>query len=112
MTGSLVKRGDGRYDIANGILTGRWPIQAMLQAVAQLNVSNSALCASSQIYDSVRSTMCSQRDIASLAAQDNTNAPCDAASVAIGFDAVAAQISGEKPFSPVTTPCADAGACN
>jgi hypothetical protein len=113
LTGTLVKRSDGRYDMTNGVIVGRWATSDMIAAVASLNVSNSPLCGTGLIFDNVVSTLCSMRDLVSDPINDNGDNSCDAVSVAIGFDAVAAYYDpNQAPFPASTTPCLqDAGAC-
>ncbi len=113
LTGTLVPRADGQFDLANGTIAGRWATSDMLAAIGSLSVSGSALCEvlGGGIYSVVLSNVCPQRDITSTGTDDGT-ASCDAVSVAMAFDAVAADVANTPSPSPVsTTPCTDAGQC-
>jgi hypothetical protein len=113
LTAKLVKRSDNNYDLTDGIIAGRWAADDMLRTVADLTINNTSLCTylSGNAFTLVAQQVCGARDITSSGVDDGT-ATCDALSVAVAFDAVAAQVSGvPKPFPQSTTPCADAGLC-
>jgi len=116
LTGTLVKRSDSNYDITDGTIAGRWSTDDFLRAVGSLDLkspSDGPLCAAlgGGVYDAVVDTVCAHRDINSQG-QDDDTASCDAISVAMKFDAVAAEVANSPSPTPVsTTPCVDAGLC-
>jgi hypothetical protein len=114
LTATIVPRGDGRFDLANGVVGGRWAVDDMLQAIGLLNTTdNEALCNyfGGLAFPIVATSICGGRDI-SKAGTDNDTVECDAISVAIAFDAVAATVANTPTAFP--TPmysCADAATC-
>jgi hypothetical protein len=110
-----VKRTDGNYDLASGIIAGRWKATDILGTLASLDVFGAPLCTyldgGAQSY--AAQSVCPYVDITSSGI-DNDTAPCDAISVALGFDAVSANIAANPgTFNVTPTPCPfDAGGCN
>jgi hypothetical protein len=112
MTATLVPNGNA-WDLQNGLLVGRWPRASILSNVASLNFEDGGpLCDNSNIWKIVGQTVCQDMDLTSTGQDDNTT-PCDAVSVAIAFDGVAANVpQNPVPFPTSTTPCDfDASAC-
>jgi hypothetical protein len=111
MTAKLVANGSG-WDLQDGLLVGRWPRASILTNVASLNFGDASLCGNSAIFKIVAQTVCQDTDITSSGKDDNTT-PCDAVSVAIAFDGVAADVpQNPVPFPTSATPCGyDASAC-
>ncbi len=116
MTAKIVKRNDGNFDLASGIIGGRWKTTDLLAALASLNVSNAPFCeyldgGAQSLAQS--SFICPNVDITSSGVDDGSEA-CDAIAVAMAFDAVSAQIATNPgSFNVVPTPCPfDAGGCN
>jgi hypothetical protein len=114
LTGTLSPHG-GSYDISNGLLVGRWAARDILGGIASLTLNGGALCDydAGDVLGIVRPKVCADIDIRANGPDDNTK-PCDAVSVAIAFDGVAAHLpSGPIAFPTSTTPCShDAGDCN
>ena len=77
-----------------GTLAGRWPVLTLLKSIEAFPdpfASGHFLCEMGAVYDVVRRTVCTDRDIGSV-----SNLPasdCDALSLAIGFKAHAAKIT-------------------
>ncbi len=113
LTGRIVARGDGRYDLVDGVVAGRWAANDMLRAIAPLKISGGPLCdfLGGSVYPILSTSVCGARDINAAGNDDGTHA-CDGLSVALAFDAVAASVTNAPaPFPTSTTPCADAGVC-
>ncbi len=113
LTAKLVKRSDGQYDMADGVIAGRWAAADMLRTIADLTINGQALCdyLSGGAYALVAQKICGTRDITANGT-DNGSASCDGISVAVQFDAVAAEVSSvPQAFPKTTTPCADASLC-
>jgi hypothetical protein len=113
LTARLVARSDQNFDLADGIIAGRWDANDMLAAISGLTINGGALCdyLGGAVWGAVTSHVCDARDI-NATGNDDGGAPCNGVSVAIGFDGVAAQIAGSpSPFPETTTPCGDAGMC-
>jgi hypothetical protein len=114
VTGKLVLRGDGQYDMTQGLIAGRWAAADALEAIASLSYDGGALCAGANafIYDFLTKIACPKRDINATGFDDDSHA-CDAFSVVVAFDAVATEVSNIPVPDPVSaTPCADAGLCS
>jgi len=112
-TGKLSKRGDGQYDITDGLISGRWAATNALESIASLTYDGGALCsgANAFIYDFIQALACPKRDINAGGFDDDTH-PCDAFSVVMEYDAVATTVANTPVPDPVsTTPCPDAGGC-
>jgi len=113
VTARLVKRSDGNYDLADGVIVGRWAATDMLRTVADLTLNSTSLCTyiGGSAYEVVRQKICDARDITSNNVDDGSES-CDALSVAVAFDAVAAQIGNAPVAFPTSqTPCSDAALC-
>ena len=113
ITARLVKRGDGNYDLADGVIVGRWAAADMLRTVADLTINGSSICSyiGGSAYEVVKSKVCGARDITANGVDDDSES-CDALSVAVGFDAVASEIGNTPVAFPVSqTPCSDASLC-
>ncbi len=108
MTATIKKRTDGLYTLTGGVLAGRWAVGDALQAIGLLNTSNGTLCQDDMgaIYSLVAPYVCKGREIIAAANAD-ASAPCDALSVAVGFDGVATNI-GDNP-APYPVPNLDGG---
>lgn len=115
LTAKLVQRdGGAQYDMTDGILAGRWATTDALENIASLELSGGPLCQtlSGGVYDAVVKQLCPERDVASNGVDDGTSA-CDALSVAMSFQAVAADVANKPSPTPASsTPCFDAGQCN
>lgn len=113
ISAKLVKRSDGNYDLTDGVIAGRWAVNDMLRSIADLTINNGPLCdyLAGSAYQFVNQQVCGARDVTANGVDDDT-ASCDALSVAVAFDAVAAQVGGSPvPFPKSTTPCSDAALC-
>jgi hypothetical protein len=118
ITAKLVPNGTG-WDLTDGLIVGRWSTSDILANVASLSIDAGgpvdSLCdhAGGSIFTLVTTKVCTDTDITAAGPDDNTH-PCDAVSVAVGFDGVAADVAGNPvPFPTSSTPCShDAGNCN
>jgi len=116
LTARLVARGDGAFDLTDGVIGGRWAAADMIATLASLNVSGGPLCEyldGGGLAFGKGSYICPNLDVTANA-QDNDTESCDAISVGIAFDGTAAQIDGNPgTFNVTPTPCPyDAGGCN
>jgi hypothetical protein len=113
ITAKLVKNGNG-WNLTDGLIVGRWATRDILANVASLTISNGSLCdySGGSIFDVVTQKVCGDTDIAAAGPDDKT-ATCDAVSVAVAFDGVAADVPSDPvPFPTSATPCGhDAGDC-
>ena len=95
------------YTLA-GTVAGRWDTRNLLtglQGVRDPFDSSKYLCGSDTTYQQFKALICGGADIASQSTNDNTGAPCDALSLAVGITAAPAQIGAVVPYSAQTPPC-------
>ena len=106
VTGKLVPDGAGGYRVDDGVLAGRWPSQKFLTSLAPIKdpITSDFLCGDASTYGSLKALICKNLDITSFPQNDNTNAPCDALSIALGFVARTAKLgpvmAGVAPLQP------------
>ena len=107
VTGKLVPTGTGSYRVDDGLLAGRWPSQKFLTSLAPIHdpITQDYLCGDASTYGSLKLVICKGLDITSFPQNDNTNAPCDALSIALGFAASPANFGAVKAGVPPTQPC-------
>ena len=91
LMGEIAPVGTGGATLKNAQLLGRSPVSSWL-----LQVQRAGQCASSDAFLAFRKELCDLRDLAGRSALDNTDAPCAAISVAIGFASVAASTASER----------------
>jgi hypothetical protein len=92
----------------HGVLTGRLPFPDLVDLVGRTEIgAGNPLCAS-QLWPSLGPLLCSARDIMADESQDNTGKDCDAASVAIGFDAQSARVASGAYARPKKISVCDA----
>lgn len=106
LVGALTKSGTG-YALA-GVITGRWDTRNLLtgmQGVKDPFNAGQFLCGTDATYLAFKSAICGGSDIARLASSDNTGAPCDALSLAVGFSGEPAQLGGVLAAGAKPTPC-------
>jgi hypothetical protein len=107
LVGKLTKTTSGQYSLV-GIVTGRWDTRNILTGMAGMHDpfnSGEFLCGTNATYQALKAAICSGSDIARLGTSDNTNAPCDALSTAVGFAAEPALLGGVLPGNPPPQPC-------
>jgi hypothetical protein len=106
VVGRLVKEGNV-WALREGTLTGRWAARKFLTSIQSIKVplTNEYLCGDSGTYASIKALVCKNLDIVSSAQNDNTNAPCDALSLAIGYEAVQARFGNVKAGAGQLQPC-------
>ncbi len=107
VVGSLVPDGQS-FRIENGVLAGRWPTQRLLTSFEVLPDPvdpTRFLCGDSPGYAAVKELICSGQDIVGDLKQDNTNAPCDSISMALGFTATPALLGDVVRPPPRVKPC-------
>ncbi len=106
LTGDLIVV-PGGYALTHGKLAGRWSARELLtslQAVADPFSPGNFLCGSSVTYQGVKSQICGAADVSDKLSIDPT-APCDALSIALGFESEPAQLGGVVADPPVVEPC-------
>ncbi len=97
----------GGYTLS-GVVTGRWDTRNLLtgmQAIKDPFNPGQFLCGTNATYAAFKAAICAAADIASESASDNTGAPCNALSLAVGFQAEPAQLGGILPSGTRPTPC-------
>ncbi len=103
----IAQGSNGVYTLS-GTLAGRWSMQKMLtsfQVFYDPLDSTQHLCGNDLSYQTVKQYACNLADIATNVLSDNTNAPCDAISIGLHFDAVSAQLGAIVPSPEAGTPC-------
>ena len=106
LVGALEKSGSG-YSLT-GYVTGRWDTRNILTGMAGMHDpfnSGQFLCGSDSTYQALKAAICAGADISRDSTRDNTNAPCDALSLAVGFSAEPAQLGGILSGNPRPEPC-------
>ena len=106
LVGTLTKTSAG-YSLT-GYVTGRWDTRNILTGMAGMHDpfnSGQFLCGSDSTYLALKAAICAGADITRDSTRDNTNAPCDALSLAVGFGAEPAQLGGVLAGNPRPTPC-------
>jgi hypothetical protein len=117
--GANFLRLDGAYLVATitktqtgyalaGVVTGRWDTRNLLtgmQAIKDPFNAGQFLCGADPTYGSFKAAICGAADIASESSSDNTGAPCNALSLALGFQAEPALLGGILDAGVRPTPC-------
>ncbi len=91
-----------------GIVTGRWDTRNLLtgmQGVHDPLSPSDFLCGTDPTYQGFKKLICAASDISRLGSSDNTGAPCDAISLAVGFTAETALLGPLLSGNPKPTPC-------
>ncbi|CAN5263587.1 hypothetical protein BH09MYX1_BH09MYX1_17880 [soil metagenome] len=98
---------NGVYTVSEGTLSGRWPARKFLTALQAIKVplTTEYLCGDSGTYESIKALICKSLDIVSSPQNDNTNAPCDSLSLALGFEAVQISFGSVKAGPGAIQPC-------
>jgi hypothetical protein len=104
LTGTVVVDDRG-VRIESGQLAGRWSAHRALIALGDLADSSGFLCGNHPFATTLQAQVCDNLDIVSERANDNTNAPCDAMSLAIGFAAAPAEIGAAADPPHVDNNC-------
>ena len=108
MIGTIVSVGSG-YGIRDGLLAGRWKTADVFLTVSKFrDGAGQPICTDQLLYDSLKAQVCGNADIYSGLGKPTD--PCDALSIAIGFDAdpglLGALVTGD-PLSPGCDPADD-----
>jgi hypothetical protein len=91
-----------------GVVTGRWDTRNILTGMQGLHDpfnSGQFLCGSDPTYQAFKSAICQASDISNIAGNDNTNAPCNALSLAVGFTTEPAKLGGVLDGGTRQYPC-------
>ncbi len=106
ITGKIVPSGSS-YRIDEGTIAGRWPSRDFLTTLEAVRdpITQGALCGTNPTYQAIRKLVCDAQDITASVQNDNTNAPCDALSVAIGYGAGPAKFGGVREGGVPDHPC-------
>jgi hypothetical protein len=91
-----------------GVVTGRWDTRNILTGMQGLHDpfnSNQFLCGSDPTYQAFKAAICQASDITNIASNDNTNAPCNALSLAVGFTTEPAKLGGLLDGGARQYPC-------
>lgn len=99
LVGEIAAVGASGATLKNAQLAGRSSISSWLA-----QVQRAGACASTDPFAGFQKRLCDLRDLAARAALDNKNAPCNAISVAIGFESVAASTAMDR--APIESPSA------
>ena len=107
VTGRLVPNGTGGYRVDDGVITGRWPSQKFLTSLAPIKdpITTDYLCGDASTYGSLKTLICKNLDVTSFPQNDNTSAPCDAISIALGFAAGTAKLGPVNAGVAPSQPC-------
>jgi hypothetical protein len=87
--------------IRSGVIAGRWPTDKLLALI------EGTMCSVPQTV--ARDGVCASADIMRDEGQDKQGLPCNALSLALGFDAVPALFGPPQDLGPSTAPCLDGG---
>jgi hypothetical protein len=94
--------------VITGVVTGRWDTRNLLtgmQGLADPLNPGMYLCGTDPTYIGFKNAICIAADIASISTNDNTGAPCDALSLALGFTSEPALLGGLLTHHGAPTPC-------
>ena len=103
---------DGSRHRLTGEIVGRWPLDKMLRAIANMEsiplpgLPTSHICQDLTTYRLVKDIVCAAADLSVTKAQDGVGAPCGAISAAISFSASPA-VAGHVIRREAPTPCSD-----
>ena len=100
LVGEIAAVGASGATLKNAQLAGRSSISSWLA-----QVQRAGACASTNPFLGFQKRLCDLRDLAARAALDDKNAPCNAISVAIGFDSVPASTATERAPIESPSPC-------
>jgi len=106
LVGAITKTPTG-YALA-GVVTGRWDTRNLLtgmQGIKDPFNPGQFLCGNDATYLAFKAAICGAADIASEGSSDNTGAPCNALSLALGFQAEPAELGGILAAGVRPTPC-------
>ncbi len=95
------------FVLHQGRFAGRWSSRELLTSLAIVKDPISPgkfLCGSDVTYQDVKVQICKAADLSSNLLAD-FGAPCDALSIAFGFDTEPARLSGVIPDGPSSSPC-------
>lgn len=95
------------FALKQGRLTGRWSARDLLttlQIEKDPFSTTSYLCGNDVTYQDIKTQICKATDISSNVLPD-PQAPCDALSLGLGFEAEPALMTGTSPDTPVAFPC-------
>ena len=108
VTGRISKGDGGAPTIAEGILAGRIGADAMLAGLAQVfdPSSKRPFCDNPSFGPYARGVICPAADVTVESSSDGTNAPCDAISAGIAYEAVGASFGSLVRQSPNIDVCA------
>ena len=103
LTATIAADPAGGYDLS-GNFGGRIATADIFDLMGRLTVGADAgrLCGANPLFQGLSATVCQSADIMSSAAVDNTNAVCDALSIAVGFSAFPAELGA--PYDLPETP--------
>lgn len=99
-----VQRAGSGFSLSNAEMGGRMPTSSLLS----LAVSGGA-CPGSTGFEAVKPLLCDSRDVPLDPGKDGRDAPCEALSMGMVFDAVAARPAAEAGVPVEFVPCPDAG---
>ena len=104
LTAKLVQ-GQNGWEMHEGQIAGRWPVQALLAQLSQFPDVNDAslrtpLCINNSSYPNFKNAICKFVDISSLGTPD-----CDALSVGIGFKGLPAKLGNVWGLRPIISRC-------
>jgi hypothetical protein len=106
LTGTLT--GDGPYSLRGGIFAGRWALKDVFKAISSYrNDQGAPICTSDATYSFAKGAICVDADILVDGTQPKS-APCDAFSMAIGFEADPALLGAVTPVMIVDGGCPEA----
>jgi hypothetical protein len=106
LVGAITK-GPLGYSIT-GVVTGRWDTRNLLTGMQGIKDPFNAgqfLCGTDSTYQAFKGAICAASDISRIGSNDNTGAPCDALSLALGFTTEPALLGPLYPNKIGTTPC-------
>ena len=98
----------GGYDLQQGQLAGRistHEIQAFMATFRDPFNRSTFLCGSDGTFQGFRGNLCGAADLMHDPSLDNTDAGCDAISIVVGFNAIAANVGAPYTGKPTVVGC-------
>ncbi|MBL8609981.1 MAG: hypothetical protein JNL38_21780 [Myxococcales bacterium] len=99
--------GPGAYRLSDAVIAGRWSLTDAVTSLGKLRDQDGTYFCEKRAdvtYQAVKSTVCRSADLTKSPKSDRTGAPCDAISIAVGFDTAPASLGVVVP-DPPPTPC-------
>ena len=106
LSATLEAKDTGAVELVEGTLSGSWKESSLFQSLSGLRVNGGMkLCVGDTYYNSAKKALCNEFDLSSTGTPD---APCDALSFGVGFEASPAVLGAAAPFTALSAGCSTA----